>query len=126
MFADFNRFDCETSGATIHGVQGGDGPAILLLHGIPQTHLMWRFVAPLLARDFTVVATDLRGYGSSGCWGGEEPRQHGMRELAREQRETMAALGYERFAVIGHDRRGAVRLPPRAGSPEHRQRAESA
>jgi haloacetate dehalogenase len=65
---------------------------------------MWRFVAPLLARDFTVVATDLRGYGSSGCVAGEDARQHGMRELAREQREVMAALGYERFAVVGHDR----------------------
>jgi haloacetate dehalogenase len=60
MFAGFNRFDCETSGATIHGVRAGNGPAVLLLHGIPQTHLMWRFVAPLLAPDFTVVATDLR------------------------------------------------------------------
>lgn len=104
MFAGFDRFDCETSGATIHGVRAGDGPAVLLLHGIPQTHLMWRFVAPQLAHDFTVVATDLRGYGSSGCVGGEDPRQHGMRELAREQREAMAALGYDRFAVVGHDR----------------------
>ncbi|MDT5057412.1 MAG: haloacetate dehalogenase [Mycobacterium sp.] len=115
MFAGFNRFDCETSGATIHGVRAGNGPAVLLLHGIPQTHLMWRFVAPLLAPDFTVVATDLRGYGSSGCVAGEDPRQHGMRagedprqhgmrELARDQREAMAALGYERFAVVGHDR----------------------
>jgi haloacetate dehalogenase len=104
MFAGFDRFDCETSGATIHGVRAGDGPAVLLLHGIPQTHLIWRSVAPQLARDFTVVATDLRGYGSSGCIGSEDPREHGMRELAREQREAMAALGYDRFAVVGHDR----------------------
>ncbi|OZM70362.1 alpha/beta hydrolase [Amycolatopsis antarctica] len=104
MFAGFSSFDRETSGATIHGVRSGSGPAVLLLHGIPQTHLMWRFVAPLLARDFTVVATDLRGYGSSGCLPGEDPRRHGMRELAREQREVMAALGHERFAVVGHDR----------------------
>jgi haloacetate dehalogenase len=65
---------------------------------------MWRLVAPQLTRDFTVVATDLRGYGSSGWVDSEDPRQHSMRELAREQRETMVALGYDQFAVVGHDR----------------------
>jgi haloacetate dehalogenase len=65
---------------------------------------MWRLVAPRLARDFTVVATDLRGYGSSGCVGSEDLREHGMRQLAAEQREAMAALGHDRFAVVGHDR----------------------
>jgi haloacetate dehalogenase len=104
VFPGFEEFDCETSGATIHGVRGGSGPAVLLLHGIPQTHVMWRLVAPVLAEDFTVVATDLRGYGRSGCATSDDPRHHGMRELAREQREMMVALGHERFAVVGHDR----------------------
>ncbi|MET0703929.1 MAG: alpha/beta hydrolase [Mycobacterium sp.] len=105
MFAGFNSFDTQTSGATVHGVQGGAGPAVLLLHGIPQTHVIWRFVAPLLAREFTVVATDLRGYGDSGCVASEaDPGRHSMRELAREQRDAMAALGHDRYAVIGHDR----------------------
>jgi haloacetate dehalogenase len=104
VFPGFAEFDCATSGATIHGVRGGHGPAVLLLHGIPQTHVMWRFAAPVLADDFTVVATDLRGYGASGCVASEDPRHHGMRELAREQREVMVALGHDRFAVVGHDR----------------------
>lgn len=106
MFAGFQEFDCETSGATIHGVSAGDGPPVLLLHGMPQTHLTWRYVAPQLTRDFTVVATDLRGYGNSGTVADEDLRRHGMRELAREQLETMAALGYDQFAVVGHDRGG--------------------
>jgi len=110
MFADFAEFDCETSGATIHGVWSGTGPAVLLLHGIPQTHLMWRNVAPLLSTEFTVVATDLRGYGRSGYAlpddGGEtDPAaRHSMRELAQEQVDVMRALGHDRFAVVGHDR----------------------
>lgn len=104
MFARFTEFDCETSGATIHGVWSGAGPAVLLLHGIPQTHLMWRHVAPLLARELTVVATDLRGYGRSGCGPPDDPARHSMRELAREQVDVMRALGHDRFAVAGHDR----------------------
>ena len=65
MFPGFATFDLETSGATIHGVRGGSGPPLLLLHGYPQTHVMWHQVAPRLAEHFTVVATDLRGYGDS-------------------------------------------------------------
>lgn len=112
MFAGFRSFTIDTSENTIHGVTAGDGPAVLLLHGIPQTHLLWRFVAPILAKDFTVVAADLRGYGDSGCTVHEDPRRHSMRELAAEQAELMALLGHERFAVVGHDRgaRCAYRL----------------
>ncbi|RJQ74567.1 alpha/beta hydrolase [Pseudonocardiaceae bacterium YIM PH 21723] len=97
MFADF---DIRTSATTIHGTRGGSGPPLLLLHGIPETHLMWRHVAPRLARDFTVVATDLRGYGASGTGGAP----HSMRALAVDQVEVMAHLGFDRFAVAGHDR----------------------
>ncbi|MBY8864016.1 alpha/beta hydrolase [Nocardia sp. CA2R105] len=101
MFADFDHFDVATSGSMIHGVQAGNGPAVLLLHGIPQTHAMWRLVAPVLARDFTVVATDLRGYGDSSP---DAAGDHSMRALAQEQREAMELLGHRRFAVVGHDR----------------------
>ncbi|MGR6923948.1 alpha/beta fold hydrolase [[Actinomadura] parvosata] len=105
MFEGFDEFDVSTTGTTIHGVRGGAGPAVLLLHGIPETHLMWHRIAPALAERFTVVATDLRGYGASG----KPPSapDHGpyrMRAIAAEQVEVMAALGFERFAVVGHDR----------------------
>ncbi|WP_405434244.1 alpha/beta fold hydrolase [Micromonospora sp. NBC_00617] len=66
MFDGFEEFDIPTAGATIHGRRGGSGPPVLLLHGIPETHLMWHKVAPRLAEHFTVVATDLRGWGDSG------------------------------------------------------------
>jgi haloacetate dehalogenase len=112
-FDGFEEFDVETSGTTIHGRRGGSGPPLLLLHGIPETHLMWHRVAPLLADAFTVVATDLRGFGDSGTPPSTpDHAPYAMRELARDQAEVMAALGYDRFAVAGHDRgaRCAYRL----------------
>jgi haloacetate dehalogenase len=113
MFDGFDEFDVPTSGTTIHGRRGGSGPPVLLLHGIPETHLMWRHVAPRLADHFTVVATDLRGYGDSGkpsSTGDHEP--YSMRATARDQVEVMRSLGYDRFRVVGHDRgaRCAYRL----------------
>lgn len=63
---EFDVFDIKTAATTIHGRRGGDGPPVLLLHGIPETHLMWHRVAPRLAAHCTVVATDLRGFGDSG------------------------------------------------------------
>ena len=65
FFPGFEQRQIETTGATINLVTGGGGPALLLLHGYPQTHVMWRKVAPRLAQDFTVVVPDLRGYGDS-------------------------------------------------------------
>jgi haloacetate dehalogenase len=76
-----------------------------LLHGIPETHLMWHHVAPGLAERFTVVATDLRGFGDSRTPPAEpDHRPHSMRAIAAEQVEVMASLGFDRFAVAGHDR----------------------
>ncbi|WP_433131867.1 alpha/beta fold hydrolase [Micromonospora sp. CA-240977] len=113
MFDGFDEFDIATSGATIHGRRGGSGPPVLLLHGIPETHLMWHQVAPRLAEQFTVVATDLRGWGDSGkppSTPDHEP--YGMRAIARDQVEVMRSLGYQQFHLVGHDRgaRCAYRL----------------
>ncbi|MEU0091110.1 alpha/beta hydrolase [Kribbella sp. NPDC006257] len=105
MFEGFEDFELQTSGTTIRGRRGGTGPPMLLLHGLPQTHLMWHRVAPRLARRFTVVATDLRGFGDSGKPDG--PADHSaysMRALAEDQVEVMAALGHRDFRVVGHDR----------------------
>jgi haloacetate dehalogenase len=109
FFPGFERRQVETSGATIDLVTGGSGPPLLLLHGYPQTHVMWRKVAPRLARDFTVVVPDLRGYGdSSKPPAGDNCVNYAKRALAQDQVETMTALGFERFAVAGHDRGARV------------------
>jgi haloacetate dehalogenase len=89
--------------------RGGSGPAVLLLHGFPQTHLMWREVAPALARRFTVVCPDLRGYGRSGCPPSRpDHAPYAKRALAKDMVSVMDKLGFSRFAVAGHDRGGRV------------------
>ena len=109
FFAGFERRRITTSGADINLVNGGEGPPLLLLHGYPQTHLMWRKLAPRLAQEFTVVVPDLRGYGdSSKPPAGPDHANYAKRALAQDQVETMAALGFERFAVAGHDRGARV------------------
>ena len=109
MFEGFRSFYIETSGATIHGRVGGDGPPLLLLHGNPLTHVMWHKIAPRLAENFTVVATDLRGYGdSSKPAGGERSAGYSFRTMALDQVEVMDELGFDRFFVAGHDRGGRV------------------
>ncbi len=100
----------ETSGAAIHLRRAGEGPPVLLLHGHPQNGLTWRRVAPgLVEAGFTVVAADLRGYGDSGR-PASGPRHEGYakRAMAQDQVEVMSALGFDRFAVVGHDRGGRV------------------
>ena len=89
---------------------GGNGPPLLLLHGYPETHACWHRVAPELAKDFTVVCPDLRGYGDSRFTGRETPDHAAFskRAMARDQVATMEALGFARFAVAGHDRGGRV------------------
>jgi haloacetate dehalogenase len=109
FFPGFRQQRVETSGATVNLEVGGNGPPLLLLHGYPQTHVMWRKVAPHLARDFTVVVPDLRGYGdSSKPPPGDDFAAYSKRALALDQVETMAALGFDRFAVAGHDRGARV------------------
>ncbi|MDQ3922372.1 MAG: alpha/beta hydrolase [Actinomycetota bacterium] len=109
MFEGFERIQIETRGATINAVRGGEGPPVLLLHGYPQTLAMWHLVMPRLTASFTVVASDLRGYGdSSKPEGGEEHGGYSKRAMAADQVEVMRTLGFGSFAVVGHDRGGRV------------------
>jgi haloacetate dehalogenase len=87
----------------------GDGPAVLLLHGFPQTHYCWHLVAPALAESNTVVVCDLKGYGESlSTPGGEHGEGYSNRDRAAELVEVMKQLGFDRFSVVGHDRGGRV------------------
>jgi haloacetate dehalogenase len=113
MFEGFTLTTIDTGETTIRVRHGGNGPPLLLLHGIPETHVMWHRIAPRLAQDFTVVATDLRGYGESGKPPSTpDHAPYAMRALARDQVAVMHALGFDRFAIAGHDRgaRCAYRL----------------
>ena len=109
IFDGFLAGRIRAAGAAIHVVHGGQGPPVLLLHGYPQTHAMWHRVAPVLAREFTVVAPDLRGYGDSDKPpGAPDHSTYSKRAMAADQVEVMRALGFERFAVVGHDRGARV------------------
>ena len=108
-FAGFDARRLETSRGTVHAMVGGAGPPLLLLHGYPQTHLMWHAVAGRLAERHTVVAADLAGYGESFRPAPTpDHAAHGKRAMALDQVEAMATLGFESFAVAGHDRGGRV------------------
>ncbi len=109
LFKGFKALRVRTSGAMINLVVGGHGPAVLLLHGNPETHVMWHKIAPQLATKFTVVAADLRGYGdSSKPDGGDDHSNYSKRAMALDQVEVMRQLGFEKFSVVGHDRGGRV------------------
>jgi haloacetate dehalogenase len=106
---DFAALDIETETTSIFVRQHGSGPPVLLLHGFPQTHLMWRHIAPLLAQSWKVVCADLRGYGRSGC--PPSTLDHGpyaKRAMAGDMVTVMDSLGFARFSVAGHDRGGRV------------------
>jgi haloacetate dehalogenase len=109
MFKGFKRRKIRTKEATINLVTGGTGPAVLMLHGYPQTHVMWHKVAPDLARDYTVVCADLRGYGdSSKPRGLPDHSNYSKRAMAKDMVEVMARLGHRSFHLVGHDRGGRV------------------
>ena len=110
LFPDFASERITTAeGVEIHAVIGGRGPPLLLLHGHPQTHSIWHRVAPTLARQFTVVAADLRGYGdSSKPPGGADHARYSKREMAGDMVALMRTMGHERFDIVAHDRGARV------------------
>src|SRR4051812_35678038 len=109
MFTGFTSHDVDVAGVRIHARVGGNGPPVLLLHGYPQTHVMWGPVAEALAESHTVVASDLRGYGDSDKPASEaDHSSYGKRAMAADQAGLMKALGHLRFAVVGHDRGARV------------------
>ncbi|MBM4254974.1 MAG: alpha/beta hydrolase [Deltaproteobacteria bacterium] len=109
MFEGFERIQITASGATINVLKGGNGTPVLLLHGYPQTHVMWHKIAPRLAKDFSLVLPDLRGYGdSSKPPDGQDHFGYSKRATAQDQVEVMEQLGFKQFAVVGHDRGGRV------------------
>ena len=109
LFPAFVEHELATERGTVFARVGGTGPALLLLHGYPQTHVMWRDVAAVLADRFTVVAADLPGYGGSfRPTPAADHTPHSKRALAGDLVESMRLLGHDRFAVAGHDRGGRV------------------
>jgi haloacetate dehalogenase len=109
MFEGFERTEIDAGEATIFLRRSGNGPPLLLLHGFPQTHLMWRDVAPLLAQRFTIICADLRGYGRSGCPPSTpDHAPYAKRAMASDMASVMERLGFRQFAVAGHDRGGRV------------------
>ena len=107
--AGFRNERIKTSGAEINAVIGGSGPAVLMLHGAPQSLITWRLIAPDLAKDFTLVMCDLRGYGdSSKPPDGDNHANYSKRPMAQDGVDVMEHLGYSRFPVVGHDRGGRV------------------
>jgi haloacetate dehalogenase len=119
LFHGFRRTTIETkglvvndtmvSGATINTLVGGSGPPLLLIHGHPETHVAWHKVADTLAQRYTVVLTDLRGYGdSSKPEGGPDHVNYSKRVMGEDQVQVMRALGFDHIQAVGHDRGGRV------------------
>jgi haloacetate dehalogenase len=109
LFPGFADRIVMTGGAQIHARVGGRGPALLLLHGYPQTHICWHRVAPTLAASFTVVAADLRGYGNSSCPPTDmDHRPYSKTVMAMDMLDVMTELGITQFHVMGHDRGACV------------------
>ena len=115
----FHARAIETAEAKIRVRCGGSGPGVLLLHGFPQTMYMWRDIAPRLAAEFTVVCADLRGYGESSC--PPSTRDHApysKRAMAQDMVSVMHGLGFEHFAIAGHDRGARVAYRAALDHPE--------
>jgi haloacetate dehalogenase len=110
MFTHLAAFTHTTpEGITLKGVTGGNGPPLLLLHGYPQTHVMWHKAAPLLERHFTLIIPDLRGYGASSkppTTADHAP--YSKRAMAQDMVHLMTHFGYDQFAIVAHDRGARV------------------
>ena len=122
-FEDFEAIEVQAEETTIFLRRFGSGSAVLLLHGFPQTHVMWRSVAPLLARHFAVICADLRGYGRSGCpVSRSDHSPYAKRAMANDMVSVMAQLGFPRFSMAGHDRGGRVAYRLALDHPQHVER----
>jgi haloacetate dehalogenase len=120
--AKFESSLVDVGDAAIHIERGGSGPPVLLLHGFPETGVMWRDVAPLLAERYSVVCADLRGYGRSSCPpSAADHAPYSKRALASDMVAVMSRLGFERFSIAGHDRGGRVAY---RAALDHPQRIE--
>jgi len=109
LLPGFRAVSAEGVGATIACLVGGSGPPLLMLHGYPQTHAMWHRIAPALARRYTVVCADLRGYGDSSKPPSDASHApYSKRAMAADMVAVMRALGHPRFRLVGHDRGGRV------------------
>lgn len=118
-FEGFTLEHIDLGEARLRVRHGGSGPPLLLLHGYPQTHMMWGKIAGELAREFTVVAPDLRGYGgSSKPPSSEDHEPYSKRAMARDALALMRRLGFDRFDVVGHDRGGRVAYRLALDTPE--------
>jgi len=107
FFPGFTQTKVQANGIAINTLKAGNGPPLLLLHGAPQSHISWRLVAGELAKHFTVILTDLRGYGDSDApEGGGNHSDYSKRTMAQDQIEVMKHFGYEQFLLVGHDRGG--------------------
>ena len=109
MLETFQDHDLDVDGTRVHACVGGAGPPVLLLHGYPQTHVMWHRIAPRLAERHTVVLADLRGYGDSARPASvADHASYSKRAMAADQVGLMRRLGFEQFALVGHDRGARV------------------
>ncbi|MBA3448835.1 MAG: alpha/beta hydrolase [Pseudaminobacter sp.] len=119
----FHAERVKTAGAEINVAIGGEGPPLLLLHGNPLTHVSWHRIAPTLAKSFTVIAPDLRGYGdSSKPDGGEDHSAYSFRAMGQDNAEIMTHFGFDRFQVAGHDRGARVAFRMALDFPERIER----
>lgn len=109
LFPGFTSRRIDAGGVQMHCVIGGSGPPLLLLHGYPQTHAIWHRIAPSLVQTHTVVCADLRGYGDSAKPPSDSNHApYAKRVMANDMVALMRTLGFERFALVGHDRGGRV------------------
>lgn len=123
MFEQFRSMDVDVAGTTVFARVKGSGRPLLLLHGFPQTNLMWHRVAPALTERFLVVCADLRGYGASGTPPSQpDHSSYSKRAMAADMVQLMGALGFERFAVAGHDRGARVAYRMALDHPRHVER----
>lgn len=119
LFADFTLEERAVGGQSLRLRRGGKGPPLLLLHGNPQTHMMWHHVAPVLARDHTVICADLRGYGFSGKPGASaDHAAYSKRAMAADMVGLMRELGFPHFGVVSHDRGARVAHRMALDAPE--------